>query len=608
MLNSINKFKVSTKILLPIVLILILGNIFINFKSATKMDEVVRENTKQSMDMLTDSVFLTLRNAMNTGDPDIIKQAEEQSRSSIKGLNSLKVYKSQNTIDMYSPTEQFTQDSTVLKSFETKEEMVIDEYDNESHLLKVLRPMIATQECLMCHANESVGNVIGVIELKFGLDTADAMIKESTLFLYGISFVIIALTLLSVLLVVNKVTSPLKTLQEELNLFFDFILHKTNEIKPFQVHSKDEIGQMVESINSSIEEIVQGVKKDQEAIAQITQTCEKASFGNLSVQINTEANNGSINNLTTIINSLLNSLNYNVNRVLKTLDAYSQDNFNARINSSGKTSGEVKQLFKQVDFLGETLVRLSSQNLKNGMALQEKSKIFANNVDKLAASSNNQKASLEEATKNLNVVLQKTNETTSNAKLMEQYALDVTQSSQKGEALANKTNIAMDEINQKVSTINEAIEIIDQIAFQTNILSLNAAVEAATAGEVGKGFAVVAQEVRNLASRSAEAAKEIKNLVQNATVQTSLGKEIATQMKDEYLILNENITNTTEIIKKVTNDSQEQNINLANINAMIENINNETKNNAKIANDTNIVAKEANEIAQKIVEDAGGKE
>ena len=608
MLNSINKFKVSTKILLPIVGILILGNIFINYKSATKMDEVVQKNTKQSMDMLTDSIFLTLRNAMNTGDPDIIKQAEEQSRTSIKGLNSLNVYKSQNTIDMYSPNEQFTQDATVLKSFETKEEIVINEHDNNSHLLKVLRPMIATQECLMCHANESVGNVIGVIELKFGLDGADAMIKESTLFLYAISFIIIALTLLSVLFVVNKVTSPLKTLQKELNLFFDFILHKTNEIKPFQVHSKDEIGQMVESINTSIEEIAQGVKKDQEAIEQITQTCEKASFGNLSVQINTHANNASINNLTTIINSLLNSLNYNVNRVLKTLNAYSQDNFNARINSSGKTSGEVKQLFKQVDFLGETLVRLSSQNLKNGLALQEKSKIFANNVDKLANSSNNQKASLEEATKNLNIVLQKTNETTSNAKQMEQYALDVTQSSQKGETLANKTNIAMDEINQKVSTINEAIEIIDQIAFQTNILSLNAAVEAATAGEVGKGFAVVAQEVRNLASRSAEAAKEIKSLVQNATLQTSLGKEIATQMKDEYLILNENIANTTKIIKKVTNDSQEQNINLANINTMIENINNETKNNAQIANDTNKVAKEANEIAQKIVEDASGKE
>jgi methyl-accepting chemotaxis protein len=73
----------------------------------------------------------------------------------------------------------------------------------------------------------------------------------------------------------------------------------------------------------------------------------------------------------------------------------------------------------------------------------------------------------------------------------------------------------MDEIDNQVNAINEAITVIDQIAFQTNILSLNAAVEAATAGEAGKGFAVVAQEVRNLANRSADAAREIKNLVEN---------------------------------------------------------------------------------------------
>ena len=84
---------------------------------------------------------------------------------------------------------------------------------------------------------------------------------------------------------------------------------------------------------------------------------------------------------------------------------------------------------------------------------------------------------------------------------------------------------AMDEINETVININEAISVIDQIAFQTNILSLNAAVEAATAGEAGKGFAVVAQEVRNLASRSAEAAKEIKDLVENATVRANNGKK-----------------------------------------------------------------------------------
>ena len=82
----------------------------------------------------------------------------------------------------------------------------------------------------------------------------------------------------------------------------------------------------------------------------------------------------------------------------------------------------------------------------------------------------------------------------------------------------------MDEINKEVSSINEAIEVIDQIAFQTNILSLNAAVEAATAGEAGKGFAVVAAEVRNLANRSAEAAREIKHIVELASKKAKEGK------------------------------------------------------------------------------------
>ena len=165
----------------------------------------------------------------------------------------------------------------------------------------------------------------------------------------------------------------------------------------------------------------------------------------------------------------------------------------------------------------------------------------------------------------------------------------------------------MEEINEKVNAINDAIGVIDQIAFQTNILSLNAAVEAATAGEAGKGFAVVAGEVRNLASRSAEAAKEIKDIVESATNQARLGIETAKEMIGGYDELNSNISETTKLIEVVADNNNIQREKIEQINDTITEIDKATQDNAKVAAETNIVAQQARDISCKIVEDAGGK-
>ncbi len=143
---------------------------------------------------------------------------------------------------------------------------------------------------------------------------------------------------------------------------------------------------------------------------------------------------------------------------------------------------------------------------------------------------------------------------------MAEFTKQLNESAKEGQSFATQTTEAMDDINNQVSAINEAITIIDKIAFQTNILSLNAAVEAATAGEAGKGFAVVAQEVRNLASRSAEAAKEIKSLVENANTKANDGKHIADKMINGYAGLNENIGKTVDLIAHVENATKEQTI------------------------------------------------
>jgi methyl-accepting chemotaxis protein len=191
---------------------------------------------------------------------------------------------------------------------------------------------------------------------------------------------------------------------------------------------------------------------------------------------------------------------------------------------------------------------------------------------------------------------------------MSSYANTVTDAVTKGEDLAQRTVSSITEIDNEVTAINEAITVIDQIAFQTNILSLNAAVEAATAGEAGKGFAVVAQEVRNLASRSAEAAKEIKEIVEKATSKASSGKNIAHQMIEGYGHLNTNIDKTIELIKEVELASQEQQGGIIQINDAVNSLDQQTQKNASVANEANDIAHMTQNIANEIVIDADKKE
>ncbi len=603
-----NKMRVSTKIIIPIVFILAVGNVITNYITTSQMNTLAQNSAKDSLSMLTDSIFITLRNAMNTGDPAVIQHAEEQSRKEIKGLKNLTVAKSKGTIELYSPQTSFTKDKDILSAFNSKKEIVLDIYKGDSHDIRVLRPMIATNDCLMCHANQKEGDVVGVIDLTFSLEKADSVISDTLVFIISVSVLFILITLSVVWLVVKRVTDPLKKLKYELEEFFSFLAKEKNTIEPFKVHSMDEIGEMVVAINTNIIKTIEGINKDADAIKDSASICEEASLGELSVKINAVANNPEINNLVEIVNKLLSSLQYNINRTLNSLSHYSSDEYSTRINSQGKTTGEIKELFTQVDFLGETLTKLSGQNLHNGKALQQTSEVFSKNVEKLTNSSAEQAESLSRTSAVLNEVTNNLYNTTENSKKMSQYASEVTTSSTKGHELATKTAVAMKNINEKVNAITESISVIDQIAFQTNILSLNAAVEAATAGEAGKGFAVVAQEVRNLASRSAEAASEIKELVQIATSQANDGTKIATEMIDGYEVLNQNIESTTSLIDIVSSDTEQQRVKIVDINSDISVLDKMTQENAKIASATHLVAQQASDIAQKIVNDAKGKE
>lgn len=293
--------------------------------------------------------------------------------------------------------------------------------------------------------------------------------------------------------------------------------------------------------------------------------------------------------------------------MLKVIQEYQNNNYKNKIDTSGMQE-DIVGLADGINRLGESLSELSLTNLHNGLALQKGADILSANVKVLNSSAVEQSASLEETAAALDQITGNMRNSGSNTVRMAEYANEVTSSSNAGKKLANQTAASMDDINNQVTAINDAISVIDQIAFQTNILSLNAAVEAATAGEAGKGFAVVAGEVRNLASRSAEAAKEIKDLVESATSKANDGKAIADDMIVGYGKLNENIEHTLKLIDDVATASKEQEIGIVQINKSVNLLDKKTNESVQIARETDIVAQQSNDIAQKIVEDAKKKE
>lgn len=176
----------------------------------------------------------------------------------------------------------------------------------------------------------------------------------------------------------------------------------------------------------------------------------------------------------------------------------------------------------------------------------------------LAEGATEQAASLEETSSSLEEMSSTVQQNAENAGQAQQLSTVAKETAQKGANAVGKMIDAVNEINMSSVEVSKIIKVIDEIAFQTNLLALNAAVEAARAGEHGKGFAVVAEEVRNLAGRSAEAAKTTSGLIEDSTNKAKQGTELAVESGE---VLSEIVTNTTkaaDLISEIAAASREQ--------------------------------------------------
>ena len=399
----------------------------------------------------------------------------------------------------------------------------------------------------------------------------------------------------------------LENIDKYFQQLIDFLSYEKNEFEYIESTGNKKVDDMFKRWNQQIKSFDKRAKDDMRVLGEIVLTADKVEKGIYKSRITASSENPTIHTLKNTLNKMLSSIDDATSRILRVVNSYTNDDFTDYIRVVDNYKDDMKLLMESINILGKELGNSAKNNLNNGETLEKSSSTMTNSMNNLATKANEQAASLEQTAAALEEITSITRNNTQNATKMGELGQIVKKSVQTGEELASKTALSMDEINEKVKAINSAITVIDQIAFQTNILSLNAAVEAATAGEAGKGFAVVAQEVRNLANRSAEAAREIKNLVEEATIKANDGKLISSDMIDGYKELNKNISETINIIEDVSGASKEQMLGIEQINQAVNMLDRVTQENAFESNQIKEISQSVSKLAYDLLTDAKSK-
>ena len=501
-------------------------------------------------------------------------------------------------------TKQCQEVKQEYKKFENSYKKIRAAYDEEDDdmLLEAAEEWSISHFYLIKRLND----VSAILEKRVNKITkeVESELNTSKWSILSISLVVMVILLILFLILSKNITNSINKFQKGLLSFLKYAVRENNTAEHIELEGKDELAQMAVEINTQIDRITQIIEQDRKVVAEIDDVMGKVANGFFAYRVRQKAATDELDSLTGNINTMIIDAKDKFDVINKALNEFGKSNFAYEIphNESYGLYGDFGSLANSARLLGHNVSELLATIMSSGDKLNKSTQILSSSVDVLSKSSNEQAASLEETAAAVEEITSNIKSNTVVTVEMSQLGNHVKSSVEDGYKLANSTATSMEAIDVEVNAINDAIAVIDQIAFQTNILSLNAAVEAATAGEAGKGFAVVAQEVRNLASRSAEAANEIKELVGSATKKANDGKNIADNMINGYISLKEDIEKTLIMIGQVTTASKEQEHGINQINDSVNALDHATQQNAATAASIDSLASEVAYMSKQLIQ------
>lgn len=351
---------------------------------------------------------------------------------------------------------------------------------------------------------------------------------------------------------------------------------------------KGDYRSIVEGINQTLDELIRPIEETTVILGEL-------AGGNLNAELDGDYNgdyvvikdemNRMSSGLREIITEVEEVLKEIVNGNLKvSIDKRYVGGFGAISDSINRIIESLNDAFRNINTVSEQVAAGSKQVSDSSVALSLGASIQA--------------SSIEEITAAITEIAAQTKENAEEADIANKETQSAKENAEKGKKEMSDMLKAMDEISSSSSNINKIIKVIDEIAFQTNILALNAAVEAARAGKYGKGFAVVAEEVKNLAGRSAQAAKETAILIEESITKAEKGKNLADETSIALFKIAEQVGTVSNIVAGIAASSNEQAAGIDQINQAIEEVSKVTQTNTATSEESAAASEELSNQAQ----------
>ena len=361
--------------------------------------------------------------------------------------------------------------------------------------------------------------------------------------------------------------------------------------EPIETRGEGDFGRITDSLNRCIQ-AMGGL------LAESRELLDAARHGNLYYRGDPEAFEGGWRELIEGFNGLFEALSAPINATNRALERLAQGDLAHQMTETFE--GEFSVLQKSINTTLERLRETIGSVQQSAEAIRASADEIAAGNGQLSSRTEEQASALEETAASMEEITGTVKSTADNTEQATRMAEEAARLSDQGGEVVNQAITAMGEIAAASAKIEEIIDMIDEIAFQTNLLALNAAVEAARAGEHGRGFAVVATEVRNLAQRSASAAKEIKSLIEDSAQKVDAGTELVNRSGATLEEINGAVRRVSDLVGQIALASREQSAGIEQVNIAITRLDKVTQQNAALAQEASVAAADLNRRAQEM--------